>query len=112
MNALTAIGKNMLPAISVTFLVGTPMHIATAVSILATAVFFGMAHLHNDHKNNVSQSINATISGIALGILATHFGLIASIGAHMVNNTLAMFCILSSRPSPHIPLPTSAQQPA
>lgn len=77
------------PAAAATFL-GTPLSIATGVSIVATAALFGLTHLFNAHKNTPAQTLFATITGTAFGVLAAQFGLGASIAAHVANNTLTI----------------------
>lgn len=80
------------PAAAATFL-GTPLSIATGVSIVATAAIFGLIHLFNEHENAPAQAVFSTLSGIALGVVAAQFGLGASIAAHIANNTLSVSLI-------------------
>lgn len=75
------------PAAAATFL-GTPLSIATGVSIATTAVIFGLFHSANDYENAAVQGVFSTLSGVALGVLAAQFGLGAAMAAHVANNTL------------------------
>ena len=75
------------PAAAATFL-GTPLSIATGVSIVATATFFSLFDLRNEHKHAPLHAVSSTFSGIAFGVLATQFGLGASIAAHVFYNTV------------------------
>src|SRR5579872_2362088 len=68
----------------------TSLSIAAAVSIVATGVIFGLAHLFNSHKNAHIQAITAIFSGIGWGIARAQFGLPAVMAAHIVNNTIAV----------------------
>jgi membrane protease YdiL (CAAX protease family) len=95
LNAIKVVATQVLPAITITCLIGPPMHIAVAVSIAASAILFGAAHLRNSHKNVIPQSIMCAISGIAFGILFVQYGLLASIGAHIVNNTVITGVLLA-----------------
>lgn len=79
----------LAPAAAGAFL-GSSMSIAATVALVATAALFGAVHCFNDHKNAHIQAIFCTVSGVADGLLALHFGLGASIAAHIVNNTLAI----------------------
>lgn len=69
-------------------LLGPSLSIAVTVSVVATAVLFGITHLFNSHKNSHIQAIVTTFSGIAFGLIAAQFGLPAAIAAHMINNTI------------------------
>jgi membrane protease YdiL (CAAX protease family) len=78
----------ILPALTVEIL-GAQFALATLVTIVVTSLLFGVSHLFNGHPNASSQAIHATLGGVLLGIVAVHFGLLASISAHMVHNTTA-----------------------
>ncbi len=77
----------IVPAASAAFL-GTGLSVAVLVSVVATAILFGLVHLTNDHKNTHIQAFSATKSGIVYGFLAVYLGLPAAIAAHMIHNTL------------------------
>jgi membrane protease YdiL (CAAX protease family) len=78
----------LVPAAAATAFFGTGLSIATAVTIVATATLFGLAHLSNPHKNSHIQAIITGVDGIVFGVLAAQFGLGASIAAHIAGNTL------------------------
>jgi membrane protease YdiL (CAAX protease family) len=69
---------------------GTGLSVAMTVSIVATGAIFGLAHSFNDHKNAHIQAVLTTFGGIAFGLIAGHYGLIAAITAHIINNTIAI----------------------
>lgn len=77
------------PAAGLAF-AGTAFSVATTVSIVATATFFGALHASNNHKNAHTQAVCATLGGIILGATAAQFGLSAAIAAHIINNTIAV----------------------
>lgn len=64
--------------------------------IVASALIFGLSHLTNyplfinSFKAVVVQSRNATIMGLMYGVVALYFGILPTIIAHVIHNTLAM----------------------
>lgn len=74
---------------------GTGITLAAAISIGVVAGLFGAIHVFNEHEGAYRQAFIATLSGIAFGILALEFGLYAAIGAHIMNNSIAVFYLLS-----------------
>ncbi len=88
----------LAPAAAVALL-GGGMSVAVVVSIVATSILFGAAHLINPHKGAHVQAISATVTGVVLGILSAQFGIGASIAAHIANNSIlgaALACTLSN----------------
>jgi hypothetical protein len=79
------------PAAAATFL-GTPLSIATGVSIVAIAVIAGLNHLFAIHKrvclSAVACSFLETTSEIAFGVLAAQFGVSASLAAKIVYRSM------------------------
>lgn len=61
---------------------------AMIISILATAILFGLAHFKNQTDYARCQVILSSITGCAYGILAAEFGLQAAIAAHIINNSI------------------------
>jgi membrane protease YdiL (CAAX protease family) len=90
---LTRIILFLVPSAAVpaacTLWLGTPMSVALTISIIATALIFGIAHLSNGgmHRHSVIQSLFATLGGIIDGVAAAKLGLVASMTAHMIINT-------------------------
>ena len=84
---LTKSVQILVPAAAVAFF-GAGLSVATAVSILATSIFFGAAHYMNPHKNAHIQAISCTIGGLVLGVLSAQFGIAAAFAAHIANNTI------------------------
>ncbi len=79
--------KSLVPLASAPFL-GTGLSIAVSVSVVASSLIFGLAHLSN--KIGYLPPILATVSGVVYGVLAARLSLSASIASHVVNNTLAV----------------------
>lgn len=65
----------------------TQIKLSALVSIVATSILFGLAHLQNG--TGLVQCVLATLSGLLLGYLKHEYGLSSSIAAHMTNNTIA-----------------------
>lgn len=55
-----------------------------------TSIIFGAAHMKNKHEMVNLQVLFASLFGNVLGFLAFEFGLGASVGAHIMNNFLAI----------------------
>jgi membrane protease YdiL (CAAX protease family) len=88
---LLTVGIQILVPAATAALFGTGLSVATAVSVVATAVIFGAVHYFNPHKNSHIQAVSCTVGGIVLGLLAVQFGIGASIAAHVANNALLGF---------------------
>lgn len=82
----------LVPAAAAAFF--GPFTVATAVSVLATSVFFGAVHYFNPHKDSHIQALSATVGGLVYGILAAQFGIGASMAAHIANNSI-ISCIIA-----------------
>lgn len=70
--------------------------LATTLAITITAVAFGLAHWSNNHSGAGTQAMLATWSGLVLGVLCAKYGIFASIGSHIMNNTVAIGLLLAS----------------
>lgn len=81
---------------SMTLCLGVTISTAAALSVLVTSIFFGALHLINEHKTAWIQAILSTESGILLGLVSLHLGLGAAIGAHILNNTIAVIMMFMS----------------
>jgi hypothetical protein len=82
----------IVPTATATFL-GTPLSIATGVSIVAIAAIVGFINFSNEYKNAslpdvLYLSLSTTITDIALGVLAARFGLEASLAAGSIFTTI------------------------
>jgi membrane protease YdiL (CAAX protease family) len=86
----------LVPAASATIM-SLNLSVAVVVSVVAIGAIFGFVHYFNDHKNSHIQAVVTGIAGIALGLTAAYLGLPAAIGAHMLNNTIAMIGINASK---------------
>lgn len=64
------------------------INIIAALSILLSSIIFGAAHAQNRHNNAHLQAVSTSITGVFLGLLAFHFGLGASIAAHILIGTI------------------------
>lgn len=64
--------------------------VATPVALVASSIIFGRAHLSNGHSSVKQQAAGATIKGLVYGAVFLRWGLVASIGTHILNNTLAL----------------------
>lgn len=60
------------------------MKFASLVSIVASSVLFGAAHLSNG--SGLGQAIPCAVAGFAYGMLRHKFGIISSISAHTIDN--------------------------
>lgn len=65
--------------------------LATLVSVVATSILFGLAHYSNGL--GIAQVIGTTISGVILGVLRDQYNPLASMAAHITNNTLAAIAL-------------------
>ena len=61
--------------------------LATIVSVIATAIFFGAAHILSGY--GFIRIVQAAMSGLAYGVLKEEFGMLAPVAAHIVHNTLS-----------------------
>lgn len=93
---LTTSIQILVPA-TATALFGTTLSVATGVSIVATSVLFGAMHYLNSHKNVHLQATVNTVNGLVWGILTSLFGIGASMGAHIANNSFPSFLDALSR---------------
>lgn len=84
---LQPIIEYVLPVLTVT-LAGAELPLAVAVSIVATAILFGLVHLPDDQP--YLRVFTVSISGILYGYLAYQYGIAASIVAHMTHNVCAL----------------------
>ncbi len=84
---LTKVFQMIVPA-SAGALIGTPLSIASSISIVATGILFGAVHYLNPHKGAFQQAVMASVNGVALGILASQFGIGSALAAHMAFNTV------------------------
>ena len=67
-------------------LLSPELTVAATVATVSTAVFFGLAHLTNPHKNAPIQAVLHTGTGVVYGTLATQVSLPAAMVAHGTNN--------------------------
>lgn len=86
---IARIALRILPFAAAPFL-GTGMLVATAIGIGGSAIAFGAVHAFNPHPNANLQASICTISGIVYGILWANCGLVATIAAHILNNTIVL----------------------
>lgn len=61
---------------------------AAEISINISSVLFGLIHLRNAHEGKYRQALAATFTGLMYGMLAVDFGLGATVGAHIMNNSV------------------------
>jgi len=93
---LTNAVQILIPAAAAA-LFGPTLSVAVIVSVVATSVLFGAAHLFNSHKNAHIQAISSTVAGLIYGFLTVQFGIGAAMAAHIANNTIAS-CFISLVP--------------
>jgi membrane protease YdiL (CAAX protease family) len=86
---LIAVILPVLPQVLTIAGFGAGINAASIGAVCATAILFGAIHLPNAHDLSGLQAINATLFGVALGLLALQYGLWVPIAAHIMNNTLA-----------------------
>ena len=77
----------LAPGLAAIPFLGTSLNVAVGASLIATSLAFGLAHFS---KQNYSQVVMATFTGIVFGLLALQFGLAVSMAAHVAQNTLAV----------------------
>ncbi len=103
---LTELGKQVLTHKVWQLPLGVYLSTASLVAIVATSVLFGAVHALNDHEGASQQAFITGFHGFVMGVLAANYGILASIGAHIINNTLAVTAIKSSsEASPYLPSP-------
>ena len=79
-------------------LTGFTYILSDIVAILLSSFIFGIVHLTNNKNDSHKQSICAGIGGILHGTLMINYGLWASIGSHVINNTMIVFFLLNVYP--------------
>lgn len=67
--------------------------LAALVSIVATSVLFGLAHYGSGL--GLAQVISATIGGLVYGVLRHKYNPLASMSAHITNNSIILLIILA-----------------
>lgn len=65
--------------------------LAALISIVATSVLFGLAHLSSGM--GIAQVVVTTVSGLVFGILRHKYNPLASMAAHITNNTIVMIIL-------------------
>jgi len=90
-----------LPDVSLKVAFIPPMALASMISVVATSVLFGFMHLTNNHSYKKFQALHATGIGIVYGVLAANYGLGASIGAHIMSNTILFINAAIARTQNH-----------
>lgn len=80
----------LAPVASTALLFGTGLTVAAMLSIFVTSIIFGAMHISNRHVGSYRQAALCFIAGIVDGVVAIQYGLVASIAAHIINNTLAI----------------------
>lgn len=61
---------------------------SSIIHVIITALIFGVTHLTNSHTATKEQAVASSISGLLYGLLFEYYGILASIGAHTINNTI------------------------
>ena len=84
-DVLHKITQKIFPDVDVEIFSST-VKLAALVAIVASAIIFGWAHYSSGF--GLLHVILATMSGITLGLLKHHHGLVASTAAHMTNNAI------------------------
>jgi len=79
----------LAPVAATALLFGTGLTVAAMLSIFVTSIIFGVMHISNRHVGSYRQAALCFIGGIVDGVVAIQYGLVASIAAHIINNTLA-----------------------
>lgn len=64
------------------------------LGIVVTSLFFGAAHFSSHEKGNYGQAISSGCGAVIMGLLNHHYGILNSIYAHSVINSLAGLSIL------------------
>ncbi len=80
----------LAPVAATALLFGIGLTVAAMLSIFVTSIIFGAMHISNEHKGSYRQAAICFIGGIVFGAVAMQYGLVASIAAHIINNTLAI----------------------
>ncbi|MBS3904178.1 MAG: CPBP family intramembrane metalloprotease [Simkania sp.] len=88
LHALKHVATTIFTNRSILLPLGIAMPASTIAAIIISSVIFGMLHLSNDHEGATDQVILCTLGGLTYGVLAESFGITASIGAHIANNSL------------------------
>ncbi len=78
---------------SILFPLGIAMPLTSTVAIAISSLAFGAVHLSNDHDDTARQFLYCTLSGIYFGVMLEYLGILAPIGAHIVNNTIGISII-------------------
>ena len=76
------------PVAATALLFGTGLTVAEMLSIFVTSIIFGAMHIQNRHAGCYRQAALCFNAGIVYGVVAMKYGLVASIAAHIINNTL------------------------
>ena len=83
------------PALAVTSFYATGLSVAAAAAIFLTAIIFGALHVTSSEDNDdYLHAFMATLGGIIFGVLALQFGLMASIAAHFMVNSIAVTLLI------------------
>lgn len=75
---------------SILFPLGIAMPLTSTIAIAISSLAFGAVHLSNDHNDTARQFLYCTLSGIYFGVMLEYLGILAPIGAHIVNNTFSI----------------------
>jgi len=82
------------PVAATALLFGTGLTVAEMLSIFVTSIIFGAMHIQNRHAGYYRQAAYCFNTGIVYGVVAMKYGLVASIAAHIINNTLLITYIV------------------
>lgn len=97
LSALQNAMNHALPAITFQIATLPPIAIATTISVIFSSVIFGLVHYSNNYTNHkILHVINSFAGGIFYSILTINYGLISAIGAHVINNTVAILTLKTS----------------
>lgn len=88
--SLLLIGLAFPPTLILPFL-NTSLSIAATIAIFITAVLYAHMHVYNAEENNHAQVASSFLLSVTCGVLATQFGWLVSLGAHVSNNVIAIF---------------------